>query len=64
MAIADDAVVLDLRDDLDRDRPVMVFCRSGIRSLRASRMLEEMGFTRIFDLEGGFLAWQEEEGEE
>ena len=44
---------------LDKDIPVYVFCRSGRRSADTAAMLEEMGFTRIYDLDGGVTAWQE-----
>jgi len=42
---------------LDKDRPVYVYCRSGVRSLKAARKLIEMGFTQIYDLQGGYRKW-------
>ena len=45
---------------LDREQPVYLFCRSGNRSATASSMLEELGFTTIYDLEGGYEAWKSE----
>lgn len=42
-----------------KDRPVMVICRSGKRSLRASAELAEQGFTQVTNVQGGFLAWKE-----
>lgn len=45
---------------LDKDKPVYLYCRSGKRSARASKALKEAGFTEIYDLEGGFLAWSKE----
>ncbi len=50
-------------DSRDRDQTIMLYCRSGRRSKNAALKLEEMGFKKIFDLEGGFLAWQEKEEE-
>ena len=49
--------------DRDREQPVMLFCRSGRRSQRAARILEDMGFKSIIDLEGGYLAWEESQEE-
>ncbi len=41
-----------------KDEPVICYCRSGKRSLQACMMLETMGFTNVYNLEGGILAWQ------
>lgn len=42
-----------------KDEEVIVYCRSGKRSLQACMILETMGFTNVVNLEGGILAWQE-----
>lgn len=48
-------------DDIPRDRPVVVHCRSGVRSARIIRMLEdEHGYDNLLNLKGGILAWQEQ----
>lgn len=45
---------------IPRDVPVVVHCRSGVRSARAIRLLEsEHGYTNLYNLDGGILAWQE-----
>ncbi len=41
-----------------RDKPVLVYCRSGNRSAIAAKMLEEMGVKKVYNLEGGILAWK------
>lgn len=46
--------------DLDRDRDIVVFCRSGIRSASGTRVLLEAGFPRVRNLRGGILAWADE----
>lgn len=48
-------------DDIEdfRDEEVIVYCRSGRRSLNACMVLEQMGFTNVANLEGGMLEWQE-----
>lgn len=43
---------------LDKNKPVMVYCKMGGRSAKAAGMLKEMGFTQIVDLEGGYTAWK------
>lgn len=45
---------------LDRKQPVFVYCLSGGRSARAAKKLSEMGFTTVYDLEGGYLKWDAE----
>jgi len=42
---------------LDKSKPLMLFCRSGSRSGRASQIAKDLGFTEIYDLQGGFMAW-------
>ncbi len=36
---------------------LVLHCRSGQRSARAVRQLQELGFTQVYNLEGGLLAW-------
>lgn len=38
---------------------LIIHCRSGVRSLKACLMLEQMGFRDCKNLEGGILAWNE-----
>ena len=40
-----------------RDREVVVYCRSGRRSEIALDLLQKAGFTRLYHLEGDYLAW-------
>ncbi len=44
--------------ELDRDKPVYVYCRSGNRSGKAARIMKGLGFKEVYNLEGGILAWQ------
>jgi rhodanese-related sulfurtransferase len=43
----------------DRNKPVFVYCQAGVRSNRAAEKLSELGFKKIYDLEGGILNWIE-----
>lgn len=43
---------------LERDKDYLVYCRSGHRSRKALRILDELGFRRIYHLRGGINAWQ------
>ena len=42
---------------LDKDKPVLVFCAAGGRSAGASKVLDSLGFKRIYDLRGGYRGW-------
>lgn len=42
-----------------KDKPVIVSCQSGQRSLLACRRLRKAGFTQVFNLAGGLAAWRE-----
>lgn len=44
--------------ELDKGRPVAVYCRSGRRSMDAARLLAKRGF-EVINLKGGILEWQE-----
>jgi len=41
----------------NKEKPIYIYCRSGVRSQKAARKLMEMGFKQIFDLKGGYTAW-------
>ncbi len=36
---------------------IVIYCRSGARSLKALNFLREVGFTRLKNLKGGIIAW-------
>jgi len=44
-------------EDLDKNKPVYLYCRSGGRSGKAARQLQSLGFQKVVDLKGGILAW-------
>ena len=43
---------------LDKTKPVYVYCLSGGRSGSAAKDLAKLGFTKVYNLKGGTLAWQ------
>ena len=48
-------------DQISKDKKVVVYCRSGIRSAQVIRMLESnYGFDNLYNLKGGILAWAQE----
>lgn len=45
-------------EELDKDKPVFIYCRSGSRTKVAARFLCQMGFKKVYELRGGYLTWQ------
>jgi molybdopterin/thiamine biosynthesis adenylyltransferase/rhodanese-related sulfurtransferase len=45
---------------LDRDQPVVVYCAGGNRSAFAAETLEQLGFTDVVSMAGGFGRWKNE----
>jgi len=43
---------------LDRTKTYLVYCHTGNRSSQAVALMKELGFQRIYDIEGGTVAWQ------
>ena len=42
---------------LDKTKTYAVYCRSGRRSVIATEEMQKLGFTKLFNLEGGTGAW-------
>lgn len=42
---------------LDKSKPVFVYCLSGGRSSDAAKLMREQGFAKVYELEGGYLKW-------
>jgi sulfur-carrier protein adenylyltransferase/sulfurtransferase len=42
----------------DRDRPIVVYCAGGSRSAFATQTLEQLGYTSVVNLAGGFTDWK------
>ena len=45
---------------LDKNKPVLVYCKAGSRSAAAADKLQEMGFKTIYNLDGGIMKWENE----
>lgn len=43
-----------------KDKAIVVNCRSGMRSASACRMLAKDGFTQVYNLKGGIIAWEKD----
>lgn len=43
--------------ELDKNKTIVLQCRSGVRSLVAQEILKKAGFKKTYNLTGGILAW-------
>lgn len=43
---------------LDKNKPLILYCRSGRRSAKSYKKWFQAGFTEIYDLEGGIVKWR------
>lgn len=48
----------DQLDRLDKDVPYLLYCRSGNRSGQTMPILEDLGFSEVYELAGGILSWE------
>ncbi len=50
----------DRLDELDQSQTIVCYCKMGGRGAAAGQQLKEAGFTRVYNLKGGILAWIDE----
>lgn len=50
--------VVARKAELDPEKPVLVYCHSGVRSKAASQLLLAEGFPEVYNMSGGIVAWK------
>ena len=45
---------------IGKEKPILLYCRSGNRSARSMNIMYEMGFVEVKHLDGGIKAWKAE----
>jgi len=45
-------------EQMDKSKPVFVYCLSGMRSAAAAKKMREMGFKEVYELDGGIVKWR------
>src|SRR5881409_2078469 len=53
------AEIAERADELQRGQQIVVHCHSGTRSAQAVRLLQQRGFSNVYNLEGGIDAWSD-----
>lgn len=56
VTVTEEGFLEKAKSKLDMKKPVVVYCRSGTRSAKATEQLRAAGFT-VHDLKGGITAW-------
>jgi len=46
-------------DKLDKGRTYLIYCKSGMRQEKTGARMKEIGFEKIYLLDGGITGWQE-----
>jgi adenylyltransferase/sulfurtransferase len=44
-------------EEIDKNTPAVIYCRSGGRSAKVVALLQEAGYDKVLNLTGGILAW-------
>jgi rhodanese-related sulfurtransferase len=47
-------------DELDKNKTYLVYCRSGNRSGKSVKMMKDLNFMEVYDVDGGILRWEAE----
>ena len=45
-------------EELDRNKPTIVYCRAGVRGANGAGILLNAGFNQVWNMGGGILAWE------
>lgn len=52
--------IMDDLTKISKDKQVIIHCRSGARSGAVCIKLESLGYTNVYNLKGGIIAWANE----
>lgn len=57
--LTESSVVLrSVVDSLDKEYPIFVYCDDNQRSTTACEFLRDWGYTNVYELAGGMIAWK------
>ncbi len=48
----------DELNKLDKNKPYVIYCRSGMRSGATLDLMKELGFKEVYNILGGIIAWK------
>jgi len=44
--------------NLDKTKPILIYCKGGVRSMKAARKMVRLGFLKVYNLEKGYYDWK------
>jgi rhodanese-related sulfurtransferase len=44
-------------DEVPKDKKIIIYCRSGARSMTAANILINNGYEEVYNVQGGIIAW-------
>lgn len=44
-------------DKLDKNKKYIIYCGSGVRGVKTSKIMMDMGFMEVYNILGGFAGW-------
>jgi rhodanese-related sulfurtransferase len=53
----DEKLFVKFFQKINKTKPIYIYCRSGNRSKKSSKILKEIGFVKVYDLLGGYKNW-------
>ena len=48
----------DELNKLDKSQTYLIYCRTGGRSQNSARIMEELNFSKVYNILGGIIAWE------
>lgn len=43
----------------DKEQPIYLYCRGGVRSLTAANTLHDLGYNQVYSIDGGIMDWMQ-----
>jgi rhodanese-related sulfurtransferase len=48
----------EMLEKLDKEKKYLIYCKSGLRGGKVFEIMKDLGFTRIYNIKGGFEGWK------
>ena len=52
------SVIMENLQNIPNDKPIIIVCRGGVRSIKVANMLNRNGFVNVVNLDGGLIMWK------
>ena len=52
--------ISSINGSVDKDAVIILYCASGMRSTQAAKTLVDLGYTNVYNLDGGLINWSGE----